>query len=553
MSPWNIPDDEAFDDDTDARARKIAEEAGVPPQGAAPDADEAFAKAQEDAEEPVEAKTTGEEKRKAVPRLFADLRSVLDGTYQPAKPVVGQVFSEVGMFYPGTDNLLYGDSEACKTLVALYAAVVEMGEGHHVVMFDFESHSVEIVHRLRALGGEPDQILELFHYASPDCPLTQVELAELGRVLAMDTTLVIIDSVTAAMTLYGFDPLSGTDYEKWLNTLARPITRCKEDSSATPAVVQIDHVVKAADAGKRYTIGTERKISGCTGVAYLLIAQSRLSPGRKVNVRVFVSKDKPAQVRKYGVWDAQMRVDFLGAICLDASSSRYIDVTAELADDAETVEHQAESDLQARIWFVLREHPQGLSQSEVEVRIKGASNVDKRYALAALVDAGFVAVKLGPRNAKQHLLTDVIPEWAEVPDPWAFTKEDDAEDRTPPDPAGPRRGGVSEEESKPDSSTTTTPPGPPGPKGAGSQAGSSGGVGSDEGVVEEEGTPPPTPAGTPTPPTLIRQPTGDAKRARPRRRPAPSEPDTSEAADNIPGPTETASEPEPPVNELFQR
>ena len=56
------------------------------------------------------------------------------------------------LLYPGRINALIGETESCKTWVAMAVIAQELNAGHHVIYADFEDGPESAVERLRALG-----------------------------------------------------------------------------------------------------------------------------------------------------------------------------------------------------------------------------------------------------------------------------------------------------------------------------------------------------------------------------------------------------------------
>jgi hypothetical protein len=100
---------------------------------------------------------------------------------------------------------------------------------------------------------------------------------------------VVLDGVTEAMTLHGWDPNSNQDaanFGRFLATVVR----------SGAAVVAIDHVAKSRETRGRGPIGAQHKLAG-TDVALEVRAKERPDPTRKGVLQVFVTKDREGGVR----------------------------------------------------------------------------------------------------------------------------------------------------------------------------------------------------------------------------------------------------------------
>jgi hypothetical protein len=88
-------------------------------------------------------------------------------------------------------------------------------------------------------------------------------------------------------------------------TFARRLAKRVASAPSSPAVVSIDHVPKSSEQRGRYALGSQHKIAGLTGGAYVFEVRRRLSratvePVTAV-VEVKVSKDRPGHVRALGL------------------------------------------------------------------------------------------------------------------------------------------------------------------------------------------------------------------------------------------------------------
>jgi AAA domain len=73
-------------------------------------------------------------------------------------------------------------------------------------------------------------------------PLDRFSRRPLDRTLDRKPALVVIDGVTEALTLHGFDLGDNVEIARWLELLPRPAARCGV------AVLLLDHVVKDKEA-----------------------------------------------------------------------------------------------------------------------------------------------------------------------------------------------------------------------------------------------------------------------------------------------------------------
>lgn len=325
-----------------------------------------------------------------------DLAPVLAGDYIPPQPTIGRRDDGAGLFYPGRMHSIFAEPEAMKTWLALTVAASELARGSGVVYLDFEDEEGGIVSRLLALGVPAEQIASRFYYFRPDGPMGDAGRAALAPYLAAPTTFVVVDGVTEAMGLFGLKPKDDTDVAGFWRILPRWL------AEHGPAVLLLDHVVKDRENRGRWATGSQHKLSGLNGCAFVLENVTPLSPGQTGKSRVRVAKDRPGQVRKNALpgssgalhWFA----DFVVESQLDGSA---------IASLPAPVQHDGPfrpTALMKRVSDTLAASPQPLSVRGVLDRVNGKQDAVRR-ALALLVDEGNVTVTAGPRNAQLHELT----------------------------------------------------------------------------------------------------------------------------------------------------
>lgn len=236
-----------------------------------------------------------------------NLEEALAGDDLPPPEVLARTDGKA-LLYRGRTHAFIGESESCKTWGALLAAAERLQAGEMVLWVDYEDDARGAVTRLRALGVAPDLIRAGLHYLNPEEPLqtktgkATAGNAELGRLLeAHPYTLCIIDGITEGMTTEGLDPLGTEDAAIFARRLAKRVA----SAPSSPAVVSIDHVPKSTEQRGRYALGSQHKIAGLTGAAYVFEVKNRLSRATLEpvtgTVAVRVSKDRPGHVRALGL------------------------------------------------------------------------------------------------------------------------------------------------------------------------------------------------------------------------------------------------------------
>ena len=316
-----------------------------------------------------------------------DLEPILAGRQTAVPPSILARQDGPCLLYRGKLHSLYGEPEAGKGWVALRAAVEQLQAGEGVVYIDFEDDAETAVERLRALGAEPDAILDWFRYLRPDQPLTgELSRADLEIALAPEPSLVVIDGVTEALAIEGIDLNNNTDVANWIVMFPRRIAR---DTGA--AVVLIDHLAKASDARGRYAIGAQHKLAGIH-VAYSIKAEKPFGRGLNGSSRIKVEKDRPGHVRRHAATDrtvAEMTFES------DPDSGA---VTLELRPSEGWRPDEVMVDISVR----LEGNPKGMSRQAL-VNSLGRREKTVDAAIRLLRDEGYIRVEAaGPGKPTVH-------------------------------------------------------------------------------------------------------------------------------------------------------
>ena len=220
-----------------------------------------------------------------------NLAAILAGEGEETSPAILRRNDGALMLYPGRVHAFNAEPESAKTWLALWACLEVIERGGHVLYVDCEDSAVTAVERLLALGGDPGQMLDRFHYVRPDEPVDIGAAAKVKGIMASwPVELAVVDGVGEALAMSGWDEDRGPDVLAFLTTLVRPITR------AGAAVLLIDHVVKDAEKRGGYATGSGRKKSGID-VAIELQVVKPFGRDRDGLVKVWVRKDRPGHLR----------------------------------------------------------------------------------------------------------------------------------------------------------------------------------------------------------------------------------------------------------------
>lgn len=212
---------------------------------------------------------------------------LVDGTLERPVPTVGRFQGgEVGLFYAGRVNGLYGEPGKGKTWIALCCAAEQLALGMTVAWIDLEEPAVGLVGRLLDLGVDPEAIVERFAHYAPEEPIVRAyglaeDLAEL------DPALVVIDSTGEALALEGAGPNNDDEVATWFRTWPRWIA-----NHTGACVVVIDHVVKDEGARGLWPGGSQRKKAAINGAAFMASPIHELGRGVQGRLKLVASKDR---------------------------------------------------------------------------------------------------------------------------------------------------------------------------------------------------------------------------------------------------------------------
>lgn len=340
-----------------------------------------------------------------------DLGPILAGDLTPPQPAVLARDDGHFLLYPGRVHTFQGESESLKSWLALMATAQELSAGHHVVYLDFEDTAESILRRLLDLSVHRDALLTRFTYVRPLQSLDVGSLHRLERHIT-DTapTLAVIDGVTEAMSLEGYDLLDNKDVATWLGRLPRRI------ADLGPAVAMIDHVTKSKETRDRYAIGAQHKLAGIDGAAYSIDPVrplAHLSAGSSTPVtgvsKITIAKDRPGAVRGFAASNRHVGELHLTAYP-DGGITGHIVPAIELPEGGfrPTV-------LMLRISELLASVAGPLTKRAIRGAVKG-KNDTKDLALELLVAEGYIVVEPGPKGAQLHRHVRVYREDHPEPD-----------------------------------------------------------------------------------------------------------------------------------------
>lgn len=226
-------------------------------------------------------------------RLYADVAELLArGPIAPPAPTVGLRSDGIGIFYVGQVNMLFGDPESGKTLIAQCTAADELFRGRSVLIIDLDHNGAyATVSRFQSMGIKPEVLSdpERFRYAEPEDALEIDGI--IADAKAWKPDLVVIDSMGELLPVFAASSNSADDFTRVHARAIKPFAKL----GAT--VVVIDHLAKGGDSRSYGSTGTAAKKRAIGGTMLRVVAVDQFTPGHGGKAEVTISKDRHGGLR----------------------------------------------------------------------------------------------------------------------------------------------------------------------------------------------------------------------------------------------------------------
>ena len=261
-----------------------------------------------------------------------DLEGYFDGLFTLQEATLLKRTDGAGLLYPGKVHSFYGESESGKSWLAQIACAEVVKSYNKVVYIDFESDAVDIANRLKILGVTKPEAMQYFRYIRPERKVIPDDPAWLALLEEGSATLIIIDGVTEALTMWEKATKENDDITEWMRKFPRALAK------SGAAVVLVDHITKNTETRGRFAIGGQAKLATIDGAAYLIEPIRNLAPGGAGALTVRVTKDRPGSVRrKAGLWRKSDRTQEAAVVEIDSSKAvmQYIITVPMLEDEIE--------------------------------------------------------------------------------------------------------------------------------------------------------------------------------------------------------------------------
>lgn len=228
--------------------------------------------------------------------LFVDVAGLLDdGLPEPVRPRLLRRSDGHALFYAGQVNLIFGDPESAKTLLATAAVTEALEAGRSVLWVDIDHNGPEAtISRLLTFGVSEDALRdpERFCYAEPE------DKAHLTRIMAhvrggWRPAVAVVDSIGELLPMLGLSSNSPDDF-----TLAHAFV-LKPLAMAGACVLAIDHLPKNTESRASGPTGTTAKRRAVGGVSLRITVSEAFAPGRGGAAHLHVNKDRHGGLRRY--------------------------------------------------------------------------------------------------------------------------------------------------------------------------------------------------------------------------------------------------------------
>jgi hypothetical protein len=319
-----------------------------------------------------------------------DLGPYLRGEVVRPKPSVGLERDDgLHFLYPGREHACIGEMESGKSWFAIACAAAELRKGNRVEYIHFEESDPQgTIERLLAIGVSPSRIEAGLTFRGPEAPITADIVDQIRQ---MPPSLVVLDGQNEAMALHGQEIREEKGPAEYRRKLVKPFT------AMGAAVLSLDHVVKDKDANRGgYALGSIMKGNGLSGSLILLEGKDPFGHGRKGASNVFVTKDRPGQLRTGGRPTGIARKFYMGTLVVDGTGSEVqlrITIPPEEADPDDDFGASAIRRQDEAVYVALQrleDANERTTQNQVYIAAKPIRKQEAIASLLRLVEAGRV-------------------------------------------------------------------------------------------------------------------------------------------------------------------
>ncbi|WP_243074823.1 AAA family ATPase [Microbacterium sp. SS28] len=224
---------------------------------------------------------------------YINVSDILErGDVKPPVPTVGRRSDGTGLFYREQANLVFGDPESGKTLIAQCAAADEMSMGRAALIIDLDHNgAAATISRLVSMGVDEAVLRDpdLFRYCQPeDADHLAVVVKE---AVEWKPAIILLDSLGELLPMFGASSNSPDDFTRVHAAVIKPLTK------SGAAVLVIDHLPKNRDSQSFGSTGTTAKKRAIGGTSLRVTVQEPFRPGIGGRAQVTLNKDRHGGLR----------------------------------------------------------------------------------------------------------------------------------------------------------------------------------------------------------------------------------------------------------------
>jgi hypothetical protein len=224
---------------------------------------------------------------------YVNVADILEkGDVKPPAPTVGRRSDGIGLFYRDQVNLVFGDPESGKTLLAQCAAADELLQDRGVLIIDLDHNgAAATIARFISMGVD-EMILrnpQAFRYCQPEDAEHLATVVQ--EAIAWRPSLVLLDSLGELLPMFGASSNSPDDFTRVHGAVIKPLTK------SGAAVVVIDHLPKNRDSQAFGSTGTTAKKRAIGGTSLRVTIQEPFRPGIGGKAQVTLNKDRHGGLR----------------------------------------------------------------------------------------------------------------------------------------------------------------------------------------------------------------------------------------------------------------
>jgi hypothetical protein len=224
---------------------------------------------------------------------FIDLEPVKQGRGTPPPAYLART-DGVPLVYRGEAHVFVGPSETLKSWAAVLACRSVYEAGSRSLYVDFEDSAETFVERARIVGIPEKAIGTSVRYMRPDeSALTMRAEADITTALdEFPPELVVLDGVTAAYALHGWDISKAEDAARWQHLVRRTVRA----SGATS--IEVDRTGNDETPG---AVGSQHKRAGLDGAQFTFSEGAPVTRGVPGYAYVNITKDRYGHIRPHAV------------------------------------------------------------------------------------------------------------------------------------------------------------------------------------------------------------------------------------------------------------